>query len=89
MQALESPPASRRAQRVTAALIVLLALAVCFLVYRVNFLTQQVASLRADIDSLESRAISFESKVNYIVPIAENANKWAHCHPDILGLGCY
>lgn len=89
MQAHDTPPTSRRMHSAIPLLTVLLALAVCFLAYRVTRLTQEIESLRLETDSLAARTTSIEYNVDHIIPIAENANRWAHCHPDIPGLGCY
>ncbi len=61
-------------------ILVLLIIVVAFLGYRVYELSNQILVLADIVATLEFRVNSNEADLRYIIPMAENANMWAHSH---------
>ena len=61
-------------------ILVLLIIVVAFLGYKVYELSNQILVLADIVATLEFRVNSNEADLRYIIPMAENANMWAHSH---------
>jgi len=64
---------------------VALVLAILLLVFMQIWSYYRINNLEKVVISQQSELTNVESKLNYVTSIAENANRYAHCH----GLGCY
>ncbi len=72
-------PAHRH--NLVAAAIVLLLVVSLILSYQVIALTKKSSILASEVIALESGLSAAESQLDYVTPLAENGNQWAHSHP--------
>jgi len=75
------PRAYQTQMRIALLIIALLVLALGSMGYMLYELSNDIQALTDYVERQEARLSGVEADMQYVIPLAENANLWAHSHP--------
>ncbi len=61
-------------------IIIMLILSNFWFFYKIQILEDSIALLKNQVIAIQSDIIVLDSRLDYVTPLAENGNRWAHSH---------